>query len=1586
MHNSEANKTTSNYEAADQVCIICKSTEGDPLKMFVEKTWGTFKKAAQCRLLLQSDCYRDITTEVNLKEEMGNGKYHSKCYRNFTAVKRPSTDSQSRHPSKKPETRCRSSMPPSDAKGLLRGSCIFCTVQRKTIKRKVEPLSDCLTKDGCDAIITAAPRSSNERVKALVANGIDLLAKEAQYHKSCRRDFFKEIEVAPKTADMSSRRLHATTFEAISGLIEIDIIGNGKAMLSTSILELHRTEFLSLGGLIEDVESYTVQALMNKIKLKFGQEISISTFDHRKGNFVYSSDMSENDARASLLNDDEKHLHVIRTAALYLRVVIQAMPKWKTPTPTSVTALKASSPELPEELLLFYKTLLCGLREPSGNDSKDAVDRKVTAMSSDAVYNTSRGAVRPWKHTVLGLGIGTLTGSKLILRILNRLGNSLSYDEVKALETEFAYSIEERDRDTPDGVELNPNLGTGLAWDNYDVNMETMDGKDTLHATVGICYQNKTDILSTNKVVNDEGIVSGTHGGRNRRQFEGKEREIAPYYKELKKACFDLSALKENHEPEKVPTLHVIDFYWLLQSAVGKPLPLFPGFFSKFTTDHLPQQRIWYMDPISAPPTRNDVVRETMRRAMNVAIETQQEYGIVTYDLAVALKAYSIQALDAPLFDKLLIMLGNFHLELAFYGAIGTYINESGVEHLLTESGVLAEGSLMGFIRGKYYNRCVRIHDILALAMERKVYNSFKSTLTQEVQDAIEGLLAVVPQDLNAQEQFLNTHPIFQDHMDQYELFLKDVMNGKLGPTAQYWSLYVFMINRVHRDLMRALRTNDVSGYIAILPAVIDIFFGLNRPNYARWGVLFLNQLMKAAPPSIMALQSGGFSIRRTRKNFARSAIDLTLEQTVNRDAASPMRGIVGFHYSHNAIRRWCITSTQRGMSVTELRSLTGMETQEQPATQLRASRIEKDSRQKDVLINEITQSCDPFSSPATMSSGLLNIATGKAASQETKKYLTESLVAGHELRVKFQEECAADVQRFLKPIQRRRVSNFAQENVKKRSTTAKAKSAAESLRDVFIRLLVIISDKTPFNLRHVMTFPVTEFPLSITHSDGSGLKTDKSKLLRKLEELQGSFTETPLPPIDVTLIDGGFLIHSFLSAIGNITSYRHLARKLLAYVCANQGNEIHVLFDTYRPMSLKESERKLRGAEDCPFVITGPEQAPRQNCQKLLQNGIFKDQLAIFLLKEWQENQYGSILGKKTLIVSHGGNCARLSFSELEVKMKVENPAHLQSSHEEADTLLAFHAASALGNVVVRASDTDVMVILLGMLGRHMEESHTETAYRRIIMDCGSGNNRRHIDVSKIATALESTQKGLAAAIPGLHAFTGCDFTASFYRKGKVKPLEVLQKDTTGTLIQFFSKLSFRDEPDQSKAEEFICSLYGMKEDVKTVNEARYVKLHEMTGKLKQENVITSVRKVDCALLPPCANTVHNKLRRAHFISILWGSADSPHPGHGLDPLNFGWKEKNGFYVPEWFVGPALPDNLFQEEEQEDGSVEDLQCNIPDAATVFEDAKDSSFEPPWSDDSTVKQRSEQQAKLKLFSQGLNFQIISFTDTVTCPC
>lgn len=205
-----------------------------------------------------------------------------------------------------------------------------------------------------------------------------------------------------------------------------------------------------------------------------------------------------------------------------------------------------------------------------------------------------------------------------------------------------------------------------------------------------------------------------------------------PVHRQLSKAKFDVTAPDNQKDSYAAVTQRLIDFYWLLLSR-EMPQQLFVGFFSQFAHDRPPVQKIPYMDPFPDSPTRNDVVQETTKRSLQVARETNQEYAVVTYDLAVAMKAYSIQSIEASLFDRLLIMFGNFHLELAFYGAMGTYINDSGAEYLLTECEVLAEGSLNAFLKGKRYNCCSRVHQILALVMERKLYECFLTTVSKEV-------------------------------------------------------------------------------------------------------------------------------------------------------------------------------------------------------------------------------------------------------------------------------------------------------------------------------------------------------------------------------------------------------------------------------------------------------------------------------------------------------------------------------------------------------------------------------------------------------------------------------------------------------------------------------------------------------------------------------------------------------------------------------------------------------------------------------------------------------------------------------------
>ena len=173
--------------------------------------------------------------------------------------------------------------------------------------------------------------------------------------------------------------------------------------------------------------------------------------------------------------------------------------------------------------------------------------------------------------------------------------------------------------------------------------------------------------------------------------------------------------------------------------------------------------------------------------------------------------------------------------------------------------------------------------------------------------------------------------------------------------------------------------------------------------------------------------------------------------------------------------------------------------------------------------------------------------------------------------------------------------------------------------------------------------------------------------------------------------------------------------------------------------------------------------------------------------MKECQKDNYGAIIGARTIVLSHGGNCVRLIFRQSENKMAVDVPDVLQGDHEEADTLLAFNASHTHGSLIIRASDTDVLIIILGMLERNKRDG---IPMKNIIMDCCSGNERRYLNVTNIAATLEEKQAGFAAALPGLHAFTGCDFTALFFHKRKVKPYKILEKDITGTFIRFFQSL----------------------------------------------------------------------------------------------------------------------------------------------------------------------------------------------------
>ena len=97
------------------------------------------------------------------------------------------------------------------------------------------------------------------------------------------------------------------------------------------------------------------------------------------------------------------------------------------------------------------------------------------------------------------MAMKSITGSRRVIDILNKLGHSINYTTAEELETELTFGESNREQITSTGVDLNVNLATGVAFNNFERFVVTLSGKDTLHDTVGIAYQ-----LSTEEVENSD--------------------------------------------------------------------------------------------------------------------------------------------------------------------------------------------------------------------------------------------------------------------------------------------------------------------------------------------------------------------------------------------------------------------------------------------------------------------------------------------------------------------------------------------------------------------------------------------------------------------------------------------------------------------------------------------------------------------------------------------------------------------------------------------------------------------------------------------------------------------------------------------------------------------------------------------------------------------------------------------------------------------------------------------------------------------------------------------------------------------------
>ena len=332
-----------------------------------------------------------------------------------------------------------------------------------------------------------------------------------------------------------------------------------------------------------------------------------------------------------------------------------------------------------------------------------------------------------------------------------------------------------------------------------------------------------------------------------------------------------------------------------------------------------------------------------------------------------------------------------------------------------------------------------------------------------------------------------------------------------------------------------------------------------------------------------------------------------------------------------------------------------------------------------------------------------------------------------------------------------------------------------------------------------VLTYPLTPVPLSLCHIDGSMNKTPKSTLMKELE--MSCVLNNP-KMVDVVIVDGMlFLLSDLPETIGFVS--RFILRKLSSSFSAKR---IDIVFDKKVTPSIKDNERDIRAQgldRHTVYKISGPVQKRPTDFVGALRNNAFKQALIKFLVTSWKDDANANIIQDLQIYATCGNQC--FSFKIEGEKLRKVEETSLKCLNEEADYRMLFHAKSrnVPNTVVIRIAETEVLIITLCNLPKLYQGL-------KVWLEVGltSNNTLRYINVNEI---YQSLGYRLCRVLPGYHAFTGSDFTASFSRKGKVNPLKKLRKNAKS--IKVFSELGDKETVGKKQirdTEKFVCEMYG--------------------------------------------------------------------------------------------------------------------------------------------------------------------------------
>ena len=150
----------------------------------------------------------------------------------------------------------------------------------------------------------------------------------------------------------------------------------------------------------------------------------------------------------------------------------------------------------------------------------------------------------------------------------------------------------------------------------------------------------------------------------------------------------------------------------------------------------------------------------------------------------------------------------------------------SGIEDVLVDAEVVAQGSIAGVLNGHNYNRSIRAHKIMYEGLSRLLLKSFVDSLDDLSSQAYKN---VAESPVNGNHRHFCTSHLLKVH----ELLINFMATrSAASPMLSYSCTYIQAVQMLLM-FVRATRESDWKAHVETFRLMLPFFFSLDRQNYA---------------------------------------------------------------------------------------------------------------------------------------------------------------------------------------------------------------------------------------------------------------------------------------------------------------------------------------------------------------------------------------------------------------------------------------------------------------------------------------------------------------------------------------------------------------------------------------------------------------------------------------------------------------------------------------------------------------------------------------------------------------------------------